>query len=156
MTKAKKVIEFKDYLSRNNPVVGKLYFGKVDHNVDSGFESSVKLLEKKISKAINHSIEGQLWTSAGFNYNADINDLSKAISIIKSAQASVQSTVFTGKPSEEEEDILNFFAPKTISNMDPYNTEVDITTNGIYPANSPSTLTQDDRILELFKLLEEK
>lgn len=76
-----KIISFKKYLSKNNPVIGKLYFGDINHEIDQGFELSIKSLEKKISKAINKDITGIIWNN-GLVKDASVEDIDKALKLI--------------------------------------------------------------------------
>src|SRR5690606_19824043 len=76
-----KIISFKKYLSQNNPVIGKLYFGDINHEIDQGFELSIKSLEKKISKAINKDITGTIWNN-GLVKDASVEDIDKALKLI--------------------------------------------------------------------------
>ena len=151
-----KVKKIKHYLSFDNPIIGRVYFGNVDHQVDQGLESAIKLVEKKISKAINRSVEGLLWKAGGLNPDTSVEDIQNSINLISKAQASVQTTVFRGEPNSENDWSFQFFAQPTIENPDPYNTQVDSIVNSIYPSLTPETLTQDERALAILELMKDQ
>lgn len=154
--KNKKVIDFKKYLKKDNPLTGKLYFGKEDHEVDEGFESAVKLLEKKISKAINRSIEGQLWSVSGFNYNASLQDIKTSIHLIVNATATMDSIgPYTDHQEIDRPSAVNFSntPPGYLEEVDPDQSQ----RQGIFQQKIPEDIlddiSQDDRVIELLNLM---
>lgn len=151
--KEKKIIDFKKYLKKDNPLTGKLYFGNIDHEVDEGFEAAIKLLEKKISKAVDRSVKGQLWTSSGFNYKATVEDVNNAIKLITS-QATLDAI---GPYSEENErpSAVNFRnTPEGyLEEVDPDQSQRQGVMDTIIPDD---VLNLDERFIELARLLSEK
>ena len=116
-SKKKNVKKFKEYLSKKNPVIGRLYFGGIDHEFDEGFEAALKAAEKKVSKAINSSIEGQLFSNGSLNPLCSVEDLDRSLGIISKANATMDSL---GPPDGDVPSAMNF------SNTPPgYEQEVD-------------------------------
>jgi len=149
------VINFKKYLSKDNPLTGRLYFGNIDHEVDQGLESALKLLEKKISTAIDSaSIQGQLWTKSGMNPDASVQDVQRAIQLIVKAQATLDAL---GPTNGEVPNAVNFSntPPGYLENVDPDQSQ----RQGVLDQNLPEDLGKnnlDDRIIEMLNIINNK
>lgn len=160
-----KVIDFKRYLAKDNPLTGKLYFGPFNHEIDEGFESACKTVEKKIAEAIdNQSVIGQLWTKNGFNEKADLKDLDNSLKLIARAQATLET--LDAQMQDGQNDIPNVFRfmntpPGYLEEPDPDQSQ----RQGITDLNLPSMhsllgdvndLNMDDRVLKMIDLMSDK
>ena len=153
------VVDFKKYLSKDNPLTGKLYFGKIDHEPDEGLESALKLLEKEVSKKAGVSIEGMLWTKSGLNPQADVTDLDRSLKLIVNAVATLDAL---GPPTGEVPTAVNFSntPPGYLEEADPDQSQRQGVSDQILPEDlalmaddKEDADNLDDRVLEIFKLL---
>lgn len=154
--KKKKIIDFKRYLKKDNPLTGKLYFGEEDHEVDEGFEAAVKLLEKKISKAIDRSIEGQLWSASGFNYDASLQDVKTSINLIVNCQASLDAIgPYEDHQMYDRPSAMNFSntPPGYLEEADPDQSQRQGVQDQKIPKDVLSDLNQDERFIQLMDLM---
>lgn len=154
MPKDKKILEFKKYLAKDNPLTGPLYFGNINHDVDQGFELAIKTIEKKIAKAIdNESVIGQLWTKKGFNYKADLNDLHNSLILISKAQSKLDVIDAQNKDQENIPEVMKFknTLPGYLEEADPDQSQ----RQGVLTMNLPefSDDNIDNRMLQMADLL---
>jgi len=159
VSKFKSIIDFKKYLSKDNPLTKKLYFGNIDHEPDEGLESALKILEMEVSKKAGASIEGMLWTKKGLNPNATVQDLHRSIELVVKSQATLDAI---GPPTGDVPSAVNFSntPPGYLEEVDPDNSQ----RTGVLTQNMPESFaadsgevedegTIDERVLEMIELL---
>jgi hypothetical protein len=156
MSNEKKVLDFKKYLAKDNPLTGKLYFGPFNHDVDEGFESSVKAAEKKIATAIdNQAVIGHLWKTSGFNYDASIEDLHNSLMLISKAQATLGTLDAQMENGQNDiPDVMRFMnaPPGYLEEGDPDQSQ----RQGVADMNLPGDLASDnmdERVLQIINMM---
>jgi len=156
MSNENKVLDFKRYLAKDNPLTGKLYFGPFNHEVDEGFESACKAAEKKIANAIdNQAVIGQLWNKRGFNYEASLEDLHKSIMLISKAQATLDTLDAQMDNGQNDiPDVMRFMntPPGYLEEVDPDQSQ----RQGVMDINLPGDLApdnMDERVLQMINMM---
>ncbi len=156
MSNEKKVLDFKRYLAKDNPLTGKLYFGPFNHEVDEGFESACKAAEKKIANAIdNQAVIGQLWNKRGFNHEASLEDLHKSIMLISKAQATLDTLDAQMENGQNDiPDVMRFMntPPGYLEEADPDQSQ----RQGVMDINLPGDLApdnMDERVLQMINMM---
>lgn len=153
-----KIVDFKKFLSKDNKLTPKLYFGDFNHEQNQGLEQAVKELEIKISKAIDRNVIGMLWTSAGLNTEASLDDINKSINLIIKAQATLDSLPPYKEQETERPIAMNFMNTPAdyLEEMDPDKSQrAGVQTHKLpldLSINNKNSLNQDTRLLELSKL----
>ncbi len=81
------VKSFQSFFSQNNPVIGKLYSGPIDGNVNPQLIAAAQKAETLISSAINNKkVIGTIWNNGSKTFNTTIDDVSNAIKLILKSQ----------------------------------------------------------------------
>ena len=159
MSNDKKIVDFKKYLAKDNPLTGKLYFGPFNHEIDEGFEAACKVAESKIANAINNdAVKGHLWTKQGFNYNASLEDLHNSLTLISKAQATLETLDAQMQDGQNDiQEVMRFMnnPPGYLEIADPDQSQ----RQGVTTLNLPENMSEDnmdDRVMQMLSLMSQE
>lgn len=76
--------EFQTFFAQNQPIIGQLYSGPIDGQLNDKIVSAAKQAEGIIGSKIGQSVAGQIWNGKGFNTST--TDVKTALSLIQAKQ----------------------------------------------------------------------
>lgn len=92
------VKSFQSFFSQAQPVIGKLYSGKSDGEMNDELVSAAQIAESVIAKAINNkSVNGSLFNVGSKTFNTSVSDLKGALSLIQKHQSKESISFFDSK-----------------------------------------------------------